>query len=362
MKHLRFAALLGAVTLLGTTMGALAQTAAPAEPLAEPLAEPPKLAGGPTGKLRIIKIKNLPSALLAYQLDPASNPVPAELAPAESPKLAGDPAEKLRVIRVKNVPSALLAYQLDPVSNPLPTTLTPGVPREKVAEKPVANKGAFELPGGIKQVIPVASPNVLLIAGGSEQDFQRLQELVDILDQPLRQVEIEAQFVEVSNADLKSLGVDFSTSRGNFDAATTGFASAPVQGAFQVGFVRNNLTARLNALIADNKAKIVTAPRVTAINNLPATLGLSAKEAANGKTATMEQGYTVTPTINGDDTITILWKDVEEPKSTTIINVRDGDTIALSGVTSLRPRDPENVIVVFLTARIIRRAGEMPKP
>lgn len=273
--------------------------------------------------------------------------------------------------------------------------------------------GAFDLPGDIEQLVSIDPQNVLLVAGGTDEDLRRLQEIVDILDQPLRQVEIEAQFVDLQTNDARAFGIDFSTSRGNFDASTTGYASAPVPGALAIGFVRGNFQARLNALIANNRAKLITAPRVTAINNLTALLQsterrplilTSVSQNIGGQQAQQQQllfinttvGLTVTPTINNDDTITVFMQpevstqggttglgNVTQRRIQTVANVKDGDTIVLGGLKRLtaerqnykvpllgdipllgglfRSRtvtETESELIVFLTARIIRRAGD----
>ena len=331
MKNLSRAALLGASLVVGASTVAFAQTA-----------EPPAL---------------VPIA-----------PIPA--APKEA-----------RAVKIVNVPSAFIAYWLDPAHNLQP----PMFVNERMAKIAAGDmgKGVFVLPDGVESIVSVDAQNVVLITG-TARAIGQVEDLIAVLDQPLRQVEIEAQFVELTAVDLRAFGIDFSTSRASIDTATPGVASAPVQGAFQVGFVRNNFTARLNALVADGKAKIITAPRVTAINNLTATITSTGKETVDGKSVDVTNSYRITPTINGDDTITVLFKITENENNeagksgrSTIVNVRDGDTIALLNMVdaqfrtgdqiavmdanNLRPTDPERVVVVFLTARIIRRAGEMPK-
>ncbi len=297
MKHLRLTALLGAVTFLGTTAGSFAQTAE--QPAPAKTEKAPELT-------RTIKIKNVPSALIAYWLDPKHNARPVALGEVNSNRF--------------------------------------GAPRE--AEE----KGAFTLPGDIEQIVSIDEQNVIMVAGGSNEDIRRLEELIDVLDQPLQQVELEAQFVEMNTADLSQFGIDFSDKE--------------KAGTEKVGFVRNNFTARLNKLVADGSAKIVSAPRVTAINNTSASMK-AATLMTKGQTPVW--AYDVTPTINGDDTITILLHPAEEKLGLeTIFNVRDGDTIAILLGTMPQTTDETNSMrtnLVFFTARIIRRADEkIPAP
>lgn len=272
--------------------------------------------------------------------------------------------KKARAIKIVNVPSALIAYWLDPAHNPRPLILGAGeLPQP-------TDKGAFDLPDGISQIVSIDGQNLVLIRGTSES-LRQVAELIEILDQPLRQVQLEAQFVEMSKADFKTFGFDFS-----------GSEEATPQ--IEFGFVRNNFTARLNALIAGGNAKIIWAPPVTAINALNARIISSAREVVDGKPVTVTNDYRITPTLNGDGTLTVSFKitenennEADEIGRSTIANLHDGDAIALLGVISaqyhmdnriavvdtknLRPTDPERVIVVFLTGRVIRSADETQK-
>ena len=270
-------------------------------------------------------------------------------------------------MKLKYAKSASIAYQLDPANNPRPATLgAETTPKSTDA-------AAFALPDGIEQIVSVDPQNTLLIAykEGSEQSVRDLQELIEVLDQPLRQVEIEAQFVEMSNADFKSFNFDFSEPEGQTPAIDFGFA-------------RSNFALRLSALIAKGAAKIIWAPPVTATSTLSATIISTEKEIVDGKLVTVVNDYRITPILNGDDTITVSFKITanennvaDEVGRPTIKNRRDGETIALLGVIraqyrvgnriaivgaeSLRPTDPDRVTVVFLTPRIVRYTGETPQ-
>ncbi len=404
-----------------------------------------------SGKIRKIpfQIKNIPAAFLAYQLDPANNPVPIQILEAQGSNRTysnnsnatnalgnnsfdanagfnsfnqNDFAQTRANPYLQNSASSLVRPEVRSYSQFGGNNNNRGGNNNNRGGGGLGGNnggagggnGSFSLPDGIEQIVSVDPQNVLLVAyeDGNDEAVRQLEDLIAVLDQPLRQVEIEAQFVELQSQDANAFGIDFSTSRGNFDAATTGFASAPVQGAFQIGFVRNNFTARLNALIADNKAKIITAPRVTAINNLTANLtsqerrtliltsvaqniGGGQQQAQQLIFIDTQTGLTVTPTINGDDTITVLMRPqvstqdgttglgtITTRSLTTIANVKDGDTIALGGLRVVRNTtqnfrvpllsdipllgrlfqsktitETESELIIFLTARIIRRAG-----
>ena len=388
---------------------------------------------------RTIKLRNIKPSLMAYWLDPAHNAMPQTLQSSDAnEKFYGDTPVARKATEGMGIQddsnsgfNGLGSVVASPSTNPYLRNAASSQVRPMTRSNSQfgnnnnnnnnnnnggANSGAgtFDLPGDIQQLISVDPQNVLLVAGGSDEDLRSLQEIVDVLDQPLRQVEIEAQFIDLNTNDARAFGIDFSTSRGNIDAATTNFASAPVQGAFQIGFVRGNFQARLNALVANNRAKIINAPRVTAINNLTASLRsttrrpiilTSVSQNIGGQQAQNQQllfvsttvGLTVTPTINNDDTITVLMQpevssqgpansglqDITQRSLQTIANVRDGDTIVLGGLKSFNStrqnfkvpllgdlpiigrlfqsrtdNDVEQELIVFLTARILRRAGD----
>ncbi len=279
--------------------------------------------------------------------------------------------------------------------------------------------GVFQLPTGVDRIIAVDPQNALLVQGTAE-GLANLRTIIGFLDRPLRQVEIEAQFVSITTNATAAFGIDFTTARGNFNSNSFGL-QPPVGGTvggIQVGFVRGNFQASLAALQAANRAKILTAPRVTAINNLTATLSqtlsqpiqltttVSNNNLGGNQTATNNSIFyintsislTVTPTINNDNTITVLMTPqlststfgagataptVTQQRLVTIANVEDGGTLALGGLKTksisvggtripilgdipllgklFRSRnsgETEGELIIFLTARIVRRQGD----
>lgn len=275
--------------------------------------------------------------------------------------------------------------------------------------------GILELPEDVDSVVAIDPQNALLVFG-TDEGVRDLERIISFLDKPLKQVEIEAQFVSVNTGSTNSFGINFSTAQGNFNANANGFAPSPPVGsnAFQVGVVRGNFQATLTSLIANNRAKLITAPRILAINNLTASLFSTQRtpvilntvsQNIGGQQAVGQNlifistsiGLTVTPTINNDDTITVLLQPqlstqtggqggvpgVLDQRLETIANVRDGDTIALGGLKSsnvsrvtgripvlsnipligglFRSRSNvalDNDLIIFLTARIVRRLGD----
>lgn len=296
MKTLRLSALLGVAAVVGISFAAGAQTAAPIAP------------------------------------------AKTETAPV-----------KQRAVKLKNVPSALVAYWLDPAHNTWPVDL--GRPDKDVTKTEA--KSAFDLPGSITQIVSVDPQNVILIAGGSNEDFRQLMELIDVLDQPMRQIEIEAQVVAMNPEDTRTFGFDFSKTPDDAKAQGAGKLT------LKVGTVRNNYTARLNALVADNGAKIISAQRATVFNNFRVELPLETNRfilltpVAGGPNqpqfvSVPAASLKVLPTINGDGSISLAIEiarklpDLDANSShvaaTVSVPVRDGDTIVLSNLAPLFPQ------------------------
>jgi type II secretory pathway component GspD/PulD (secretin) len=277
--------------------------------------------------------------------------------------------------------------------------------------------GLFDLTEqGVDQIIAVDPQNALLVYG-TEEGVRALETIIQYLDRPLRQVEIEAQFVRVNTNDVSSFGVNFQAANGPFTVNIPGNAPIVTSGGISIGFIRNNFQATLSALVNQNRAKIVNSPRVTAINNLTASLEstestpvllTNTTTGIGGQVGTNQQlnyitsgiGLTVTPTINNDDTITVVMVPTVSsqqlvtvggqsiPRITqetvrTVANVKDGDTIVLGGLRqkqnsrgtarvpvlsripifgqffrSNNRNEADSELIIFLTARIIRRLEE----
>lgn len=284
-----------------------------------------------------------------------------EAAPIAPTQIAATPLEG-RFIEIENVPSFWMAYWLDPKHNVKPNVFAE-INLSRLATFPETEpQGAFTLPDGIVRITSDdASNRLMVVYDGNQEAIRQLQELISVLDQPLRQVEIEAQVVEMDAAEVDKFRIQFSEGIGEF----------------RTGAVRNDFTARINALVAAGQAKTITAPRVTAINNLSTdfSLALGYRKPREETAANNEMprpfgaDLKITPTINGDETITLLMKASavrgDNPANlVNIVNLRDGDTLAITGLSRVFARevakDPANV-VVFLTARIIRHKGEVIK-
>ncbi|MEZ5063100.1 MAG: type IV pilus secretin PilQ [bacterium] len=147
----------------------------------------------------------------------------------------------------------------------------------------------------------------------------RVREMAKILDFKTAQVEINAELVDVDTRAIRDLGISWDvTGLNQGDASGSGSVDATVPG---VGVVNFNLTgtdadftSQLQALARDDKAKIISNPRITTADNKEAKIIVGKKiplvvsdESGNAVTELTTVGIklTVVPHINQDDRITL---------------------------------------------------------
>ncbi len=201
-----------------------------------------------------------------------------------------------------------------------------------------------------------------LIAMGSEDGIEELKKLVRMLDVPPKQVSIKAEFVEVKTTDIKKFGIDWSLDRIN-ESFNTSFG--PV-GNVIFGFNRGNLTAQIRAQLTTDVGRVINAPIVSTINNMPASLqvntmipywetvstvvGNNVINQAVPRFINVSTSLMVQPRVNGDGTITMQLaptisdtgqlitgpggQSIPETKTMTITTFRrvaNGETIVIGG-------------------------------
>jgi type II secretory pathway component GspD/PulD (secretin) len=293
-------------------------------------------------------------------------------------------------ILVRNVSPSLMAAWLDPVR---------GVVREEHKTiKPDWAHGRddaevaamLSLPTGVWAVTALDRQNVVW-ALGSEAGHQKLAEKVALLDTPLRQLEVETQWVQISEDRVKALGINFEKTD---DPTALGLVEAPVR-------------SQIQDLIAQNKARILSAPRVTVVRgstaslfattSRPAVIGIRSDDGTKfqelfdaGETQKTTGvtpvaigtsfGLNVTPTLDSEENITLQMgpysslilsdetSKVQLPLKALgnmppVIKLKDAQTVAIKGLTlpqtsfPAKPaKTPAPHMLVLVTARIIRRA------
>lgn len=120
----------------------------------------------------------------------------------------------------------------------------------------------------------------LIVAKGTREQLAVMDRIIQEFDQPLQQVLIEARFITISEAAFLRLGVAWETGRIQLssDQAVdyTGFgvgtAALPIQETFTNILNRPNLTATLSLLDQSGESQLLSAPRLTVVNNRPATI------------------------------------------------------------------------------------------
>lgn len=121
----------------------------------------------------------------------------------------------------------------------------------------------------------------LVVARGTPEQLEVLETLIKEFDRGLQQVLIEARFVTVSAAAFQRLGVAWETGRTAFGTeqdTSTATALGILNPAFGISETFTNilnrptLTATLSLLDQSGESQTLSAPRLTVINNLPATI------------------------------------------------------------------------------------------
>ncbi|MCP5526456.1 MAG: type II secretion system protein GspD [Verrucomicrobiales bacterium] len=120
----------------------------------------------------------------------------------------------------------------------------------------------------------------LIVARGTREQMAIMDRIVQEFDKPLQQVLIEAKFITISEAAFMRLGVAWETGRLQFSSEQaqdfTGFGvgavALPIQETFTNILNRPNLTATLSMLDQTGESQLLSAPRLTVVNNLPATI------------------------------------------------------------------------------------------
>ncbi|HNS32872.1 MAG TPA: secretin N-terminal domain-containing protein [bacterium] len=235
-----------------------------------------------------------------------------------------------------------------------------------------------------EQIIPDARTNSITVRAFSST-LEELKNIIRTLDKNVPQVSIEAVLVELTNDSLKDLGIKWNVQGDFFGPAhdvatpwsknpaldvvgpttgTTGTGTGATAPQFIMGRLSfEALTANLKFLEEKGEANILANPRITALNDTPATIKITKNMAIAPKiTETEEGGRTITeyeyrdvgvslkviPNINekGDITLDIEPTvssaarstvftdavDTNERTAKTKVMVKDGETIVIGGL------------------------------
>jgi len=195
--------------------------------------------------------------------------------------------------------------------------------------------------------------------------IDRIAATIQEMDQRLRQVEIVAKMVDVDRESTRELGVNWEALNlqvGEFAGdVVTGQALADPFGVLRVGTVQSwgDLNLIIEALEKDNKANIVSNPKISTADNQEARIMVGKEiplivsdEAGNPITELKKIGVIlrVTPHVNSDGTITMdLHPELSDlaaqatvqggviinlQEADTRVVVRDGETAVIGGLIS----------------------------
>ena len=148
----------------------------------------------------------------------------------------------------------------------------------------------------------------IILATGTREQLSVLERIIQEYDRHLQQVLIEARFITVSEAAFMQLGALWETGRtptaeGRSSQDYLGFGPDNVglglQETFDNILDRDNLSVTLTALEQEGETQTLSAPRLTLINNLPATI-------SDGKVQYYYEEYTITHTMNERNIVSSL--------------------------------------------------------
>lgn len=273
-----------------------------------------------------------------------------------------------------------------------------------------------------------------LILFGTESEYERAKNLLQELDVELKQVSVEARILAIDKSASKNLGVEWfwstlpqyperkievtETNSGrvietekytrnandNTGYGVIQFGKSPSGYPFEMYY-----GAKINALVTNGKAKILSRPNVTTIQGHEAIINIGSsvpvpKVSTNNTSTTTEIEYKdagiilrYTPRVNADGTITAtIHTEVSTPQyvedlkayqfntrsADTIVTVRDGEPMVIGGLIgaedaksvrkipflgdlpilgalfrSHKKDKSESELLIFLTAHVINGAG-----
>ena len=378
---------------------------------------PPVASTRSVSNLNTVQLKNIKPSTMAYWLDPKNQKLPIEnVREAEAEATAQETGRVTRVPRAENVNTSN-SNQMTSYSS-ASNQVTGGQGGGSTSALP-SSGGTVALPDGVDNLIAVDSLNVLLVRG-TDEGVDRLREVIALLDRPIAQIEIEAQFVSVAVQDVNQFQLDFNNPGSNAPDSIIG-----TPGRLAISGRVGNFRANLLAVLSNGRTKVVTSPRVTTFNNQAASLVSQTRQTIfirrvtlipgnNGNNPTQQVDFdqfdlntgtvlTVVPTLLKDGTINITLRpdfsiagdgfqatpdapvipSVLQQVITTSANIKDGDTLAIGGLRTTDNRNNTNRIpflskipivgglfkgksnrvvetelIIFVTARVVRRIDD----
>lgn len=250
---------------------------------------------------------------------------------------------------------------------------------------------------GVK-FVPILRENSLMVVA-SPEDLKLAEEILTKVDRPLRQVLIEAKLIELNGTSSSLLGVTFDARTGTLQGGWDPTAGLnvnynPLQQAL------SQLQVRLNALLRDNKARLLASPSLVAMDSKESKIEITDDiiekvqfETTTNPTATLTRqnvtlgsaGITlaITPKINPDGyismkvepTISFIRETVrgnqneilatlksQRRLNTPEVRVKNGETLIIGGLNQERTQETVDKVPLLgdipLLGNIFRRTDK----
>lgn len=195
------------------------------------------------------------------------------------------------------------------------TTTTTGQPTTTTTT--TQQTGNFLWPEGVDDARPFDLDNSIIVKG-TPDGIERFKKIIRMLDVPPKQVQVKAEFIEVTTTDVKAFGIDWALQRLNESFATSFLPAGNVV----AGFATGNLTAQLRAQLTSDVGRVINSPLISTINNQNAYISISRNipywvsmatvvdnniiNQSTPQWISVETFLDIMPRVNGDGTITMV--------------------------------------------------------
>ena len=206
----------------------------------------------------------------------------------------------------------------------------------------------------------------MLIVFGTAAQHEQVQKILAALDIQIPQIMIETRVVDINTEVLKDLGLTWGSTTGlvGFPITVTSItAPGPIPATLTVMTSSAAFQFFLTALVQNDKARVLSAPRVAVIDGNKATINLGQEVPIPQRDANGNVTFTfkpvgvileITPRLNRDGNITTQinsevssirgFTTTEVPflntrKASTTVTVKNGESIIIGGMISAEERE-----------------------
>lgn len=271
----------------------------------------------------------------------------------------------------------------------LPAGENPLIVSKKIQLQYLNASSARDVVNNIMDVLPVTIPsdNIILIEDqnaivvmGTQRMVDEIESYIAQIDSPAPQIMIEALMIEITRGDSSELGVDWSWSNDSGQSLVGITPGLSVAFDSLVG-VPENFFAKLNALVSENRARVLANPRLVTTNGRKASMSVGWQEYFETTTEIysgadvpvggyIRRGFNIlefgidldiTPWVGASGDITVLiHPDIKDPKQVskerstitqrsldTTVRVKDGETIVIGGLIQRNESTQEKRVPVL---------------